>query len=194
MPKPKVIAIVLGTAVGLVLAALAVGALGEDPLDAEVPSDYQSDELEGLQFSYPAEWEGPELSDTPNGGTEAVYLGPLGEDGFGPALKVLTLPAGGSDFEAFVDGSRDSIETLRGEDVEITSDEEVEVPGAADAVLIASDYEQELAEGDPVAARSFDLLVLGEDGVRYRLIVRANREGNDFDPATILSSVQVGGE
>jgi hypothetical protein len=194
VPKPKVIAIVLAAAAVLVLAALVLGDFGDDPLDAEVPSDYQSADLEGLQFAYPADWEGPELSDTPNGGTEAVYLGPLGDDGFGPALKVLVLPEGGSGFDGFVDGSRDSIEVLRGDDSQITSEEEVEVPGAVEAVLIESDYEQELAGERPVAARSFDLLVLGEDGKRYRLIVRAAREGGDFDPATILSSVELEGE
>lgn len=194
MPKPRVIMIAVGLVGVLVLAGLLVSMSGSDPVDVDVPADFEDGDFEDLRFAYPPDWEGPEIGEeTPNGGRKAIYRGPLDDLGFNPGIQVSFLPAGGSGFDGFVDGSRDSIEVLRG-DATITSDQEVEIPGAVEAVLIEADFRPDLASGEGVEARSLDLLALAEDGRRYRFVAFAAQDDDDFDPATAVASVELEGE
>ena len=184
----RVLTRVLPLALGLLMLSSCGG--GDDFTgDAKVPDGYKTFETAGISFAYPGDWQVAERTD--KDGAPAVEITPPEKAKTPYGLIQLSIsPGAGERFESLADQRRIVIRDVN--NAEIESDEPVEIPGAKQALQVATKTPPGRGT-DPIEVRSNSLDVLRDNGDVVVLTAAApQRDGSKFDTEAVVSSFRLG--
>ena len=157
--------------------------------DPKVPDGYKTFETTGISFAYPGDWQVAERTDAD--GAPAVEITPpeKGETPYG-LISLSISPGAGERFESLADQRRIVIRDVNKGKIE--SDEAVEIPGAKEALRVATVTPPGRGT-DPIEVRSNSLDVLRDNGdVVVLTAASPQREGSKFDVEAVVSSFRLG--
>jgi len=176
-------------AVLLCLAAAGCGGGGSDfSGDAKVPDGYKTYENAGASFAYPPDWQ---VEDAPSedGGQVVQITPPDKTDTPYGLIRFSRTPKAGDRFKSLADQRRLVIRDVN--DGKIDSDEEVDIPGAKQA-LRATATTPPGQGSDPVEVKADSLDVLREnDDVMVLTVASPERKGQSFEPAEIVDTFRL---
>lgn len=181
--------LLLPFALALCVAAAGCGGdSGDFSGDAKVPDGYKTFSAAGISFAYPPDWQVDERTDAD--GAPAVEITPPDKSKTPYGLIQLSVtPKGGSRFKSLADQRRLVIRDVN--EGKIDSDEEVEIPGAKEA-LRATATTPAGRGSDPVEVKADSLDVRREnDDVVVLTVASPEREGQSFDAAAIVDTFRL---
>jgi hypothetical protein len=158
------------------------------------PSGWNAQELAGVQLSTPTDWESYETDPPAGGGDDVTAAGmkmPLGPDGAGGSVYVVTSGSPTKDAKASSANSRSVGEaTLGAEDV---VEEDLTWPGADKAAYLAYEADLPMPSGDDVRFRYETLTLDLPDGSQSIVtVVGPVARYEETGQHDILASVTVG--
>ena len=174
----------------LCLAAAGCGGGGDSDFsgDAKVPDGYKTFEGSGASFAYPSDWQ---VEDgTSDDGGQVVEITPpdKAKTPYG-LIRFSVTPKAADRFKSLADQRRLVIRDVN--DGKIDSDEEVDIPGAEQA-LRATATTPPGQGSDPVEVKADSLDVLGSnDDMMVLTVASPDREGQTFDPAEIVDTFRL---
>jgi hypothetical protein len=171
--------------------AAALGACGGDgggfSGDPDVPEGWKTYSKAGVSFAYPSDWQVAERTDAD--GAPAVEITPpeKAQTPYG-LISLSFFPDSGDRFDSLADQRRIVVKEVN--DGKIESDDEVDVPGA-DQALRAKTATPPGRGTDPVEVRSDSLDVLRGDDVIWLIAASPEREGQSFDATAVIDSFRL---
>jgi hypothetical protein len=176
----------------LLLCLAAAGCGGGDSADfsggADVPDGYKTYEHAGASFAYPPDWQVDDAASEDGGQVVQITPPDKTETPYG-LIRFSVTPKAGDRFKSLADQRRLVIRDVN--DGKIDSDEEVDIPGAKQA-LRATATTPPGQGSDPVEVKADSLDVLGEnDDVMVLTVASPQRAGQKFDPAKIVDSFRL---
>jgi hypothetical protein len=181
--------LLLPFALVLCLAAGCGGGGGSDfSGDPKMPDGYKTFETEGISFAYPPDWQVDET--TGADGAPAVQITPPDKTKTPYGLIQLGVTRkGGGRFKSLADQRRLVIRDVN--EGKIDSDEEVEIPGAKEA-LRATATTPPGRGSDPVEVKADSLDVRRDnDDVVMLTVASPQRDGESFDTAAIVDTFRL---
>jgi hypothetical protein len=156
--------------------------------DADVPDGYKSYSSAGVSFAYPSDWEVAERTSADGGPTVQITPPDKAKTPYG-LIQLSVTPDAGDRFNSLADQRRLVMRDVN--DGEIDSDEEVDIPGAKEA-LRAKATTPPGQGNDPVEVKADSLDVLRENGdVIVLTVASPERDGQSFDPAAIVDTFRL---
>ncbi len=165
------------------------GGGGDFSGEPDVPDGYKTYRTAGISFAYPGDWQVTERTDAD--GAPAVEITPpeMGETPYG-LISLSISPGAGQRFQSLADQRRIVIRDVNKGKIE--SDEPVEIPGAKEALRVATVTPPGRGT-DPIEVRSNSLDVLRDNGdVVVLTAASPQREGSEFDVEAVVSSFRLG--
>jgi hypothetical protein len=182
--------LLLPFALALCLAAAGCGGDGGSfSGDPDVPDGYKTFSTADISFAYPSDWQVDERTDAD--GAPAVEITPPDKSKTPYGLIQLSVtPKGGGRFQNLADQRRLVIRDVN--EGEIDSDEEVEIPGAKEALRAKATTPPKLGN-DPVEVKADSLDVRREnDDVVVFTVASPQRKGQTFDTAAVVDTFRLG--
>ncbi len=174
----------------LCLAAAGCGGGGGDfSGDADVPDGHKTYDKGGISFAYPSDWTVEERTSSDGGPAVQITPPDKSKTPYG-LIQLGVTPDAGDRFQGLADQRRLVIRDVN--EGKIDSDEEVEIPGAKEA-LRATATTPPGQGSDPVEVKADSLDVLRENGDMVVFTAASpEREGQSFDPAAIVDTFRLG--
>ncbi len=180
----RAVVILLGLAAAMSGCGGDGGAFSGDP---EVPDGWKTYAKSGVSFAYPPDWQVEERTDAD--GAPAVEITPPEKEQTPYGLIMLSFFTGrGDDFDSLADQRRIVVEDVNKGKIE--SDEEVDLPGAEQA-LRSKTATPPGRGNDPVEVTSDSLDVLRGDDVIWLTAASPEREGQSLDTTAVIDSFRL---